>query len=133
MADQVSSEIVIDAAPDDILAVLHDFESYPDWAKAVKSVRVVKSDRKGRATQVEFEVTPGPLPKVRYVLGYSYAANKLSWDLVEGDLKDMMGAYVLQPQNGSTKVTFELVIELGVGLPIPGFIKNRAAREITRV
>jgi uncharacterized membrane protein len=132
MTETVSSQIGVDAAPDAILGVLVDFDSYPEWAKQVKSVKVLKKDRKGRAQQVEFEVTPGPLPKVRYVLSYTYSPDGLSWQYVEGDLKDMHGSYRLTEQNDGTSVVYELAIDPG-RIPLPGFVKARAAREITKV
>lgn len=132
MTETVSSQIEINASPQAILDVLCDFEAYPGWARSVKSATVLERDGKGRAKQVEFEVTPGPMPKMRYVLGYSYAKNQIVWDYVEGDLKDIRGSYDLESRGDATHVTYHLAIDPGK-IPLPGFIKARAAREITRV
>lgn len=132
MVETVSSQIEIEAPAGEILDVLLDFESYPDWAKQVRSAKVLRKDRKGRAQQVEFEVTPGPLPKVRYVLAYSYPADGMSWEYVEGDFKDMHGSYRLESADGVTRVVYDLAIDPG-RIPLPGFVKARAAREISKV
>ncbi len=132
MAEMVSSEIEIEASPEDILEVLLDFEAYPEWARGVKHARVLERDDADRPLKVEFEVTPGPLPKMRYVLRYSYADDGIGWDYVEGDMKDLRGSYVLEQRDGVTDVVYELAIDPGK-IPLPGFVKARAAREITRV
>lgn len=132
MTETVSSQIEIEAPADEILEVLLDFEAYPQWAKAVKTASVRASDTDGRPLEVEFEVTPGPLPKMRYVLRYSYLDDGISWDYVEGDMRDVRGSYRLDEMDGTTRVVYDLAIDPGK-IPLPGFVKARAAREITRV
>lgn len=132
MTETVRSEIEIEAPPDRILGVLLDLESYPDWARGVRSVRVAEWDDAGRPAVAEFEVTPGPLPKMRYVLRYRYLDKGFAWDYVEGDVNDLRGSYLLEPENGATRVSYDLAIDPGK-IPLPGFVKARAAREITRV
>lgn len=132
MTETVSSDIEVDAAAQAILAVLCDFEAYPQWARSVKEARVLERDDEGRASKVEFRVAPGPLPEVRYVLQYTYAPDGIAWDYVEGDLKEVRGSYALDDSDGRTRVTYNLAIDPG-RLPLPGFVKARAAREITRV
>jgi ribosome-associated toxin RatA of RatAB toxin-antitoxin module len=130
--DTVRSEIEISASPDQVMDTLLDMESYPEWAKGVRSARILDTDDVGRPLTVEFEVTPGPLPKMRYVLRYAYEPMRLSWDYVEGDMRDLHGSYTLDPDDGRTSVTYELAIDPG-SIPLPGFVKARAAREITKV
>jgi hypothetical protein len=69
---------------------------------------------------------------MRYILHYTYTDDGLAWDYVEGDLRDIRGSYALEDLGGRTKVTYNLAIDPGK-LPLPGFVKARAAREITRV
>ena len=130
--EAVSSQITIAAPADAVLHVLTDFESYPQWARSVKDARVLASNAEGKAETVEFTVTPGPLPRVRYVLRYTYEPAGLAWDYVEGDLRDISGSYELETADGGTIVTYRLAIDPGT-IPLPGFVKARAAREITRV
>lgn len=132
MTETVSSNIEIDAPAERVLEVLHDFESYPQWARSIKEATVLERDDSGRASTVEFHVAPGLLPQVRYILRYDYSENSLAWDYVEGDLKDIRGSYTVAPQGEQSDVTYHLAIDPGK-LPLPGFVKARAAREITRV
>lgn len=132
MTETVASQIDIDADTASVLDVLFDFESYPQWARSMKSATITGRDDEGRATTVEFHVAPGLLPEMRYVLRYSYADDGLSWEYVEGDLKDIRGSYTVVAQDGSTHVTYNLAIDPGK-IPLPGFVKAMAAREITRI
>ena len=93
---------------------------------------MIERDAQGRAAQVEFHVAPGLLPEMRYVLAYAYSDDGISWDYVEGDLKDIRGSYTVEARDGSTHVTYQLAIDPG-RLPLPGFVKAMAAREITRI
>lgn len=132
MTETVSSQIDIDAPADEILQVLLDFEAYPEWAKGITEASVLTQDDEGRPLTVEFHVSPGPLPKMRYVLRYAYPPDGISWDYVEGDMRDVRGSYELETADGTTSVTYNLAIDPGK-IPLPGFVKARAAREITRV
>jgi hypothetical protein len=132
VTETVASDIDVDADAASVLEVLCDFEAYPEWARSVKEARIVERDPEGRASRVEFRVAPGPLPEVRYILQYTYAPDGIAWDYVEGDLRDVRGSYALEENDGRTRVTYHLAIDPGK-LPLPGFVKARAAREITRV
>lgn len=132
MTETVASEIDISADPDSVLDVLLDFESYPQWARSMKSATIVDRLEDGRASSVEFHVAPGLLPEMRYVLRYTYTDDGLAWDYVEGDLKDIRGSYTVAGSDGSSHVTYHLAIDPGK-IPLPGFVKALAAREITRI
>jgi len=132
VTETVASEIDIDASPQRVLEVLCDFESYPKWARSMKQASVVERDGSGRAAKVEFHVAPGLLPEMRYVLRYTYSDDGIAWDYVEGDLRDIRGSYTVGDSDGATHVTYHLAIDPGK-LPLPGFVKARAAREITRI
>ena len=128
MADQASERIRIDAPPDRCFDVAVDFESYPEWAKDVKSVSVLEFDGEGRGTSVEFRAAALGR-SVRYVLAYDYseAPTAFSWHFVEGDmLRRLDGTYRFEPEpDGSTRVHYDLAVEVAV--PLPGLIKRRAA------
>lgn len=128
MADQVSERIRVEAPADRCFDVAVDFESYPEWARDVKSVTVLERDAEGRGTSVEYRAAA--LGKsVRYVLAYDYAEapDAFSWRLVEGDmLRQLDGSYRFEAESdSSTRVHYELAVELAV--PLPGFVKRRAS------
>ena len=48
MADRTESSIVISAAPAQVMAVIADLASYPEWSDGVKSVEVLTEWEDGR-------------------------------------------------------------------------------------
>jgi carbon monoxide dehydrogenase subunit G len=127
MADQSTQSIVINAAPAQIMAVIADFEAYPEWVGAVKSVEVVEGGEP--ATQVRFVLDAGVL-KDEYTLAYDWSgAEKVEWHLVKGQMqKKQQGSYVLEPQGDGTKVTYTLAVELNI--PMLGLFKRKAEKVI---
>lgn len=132
MTETVASEIDIDAPASRVLEVLRDFENYPSWARSMKAATIVERDADGRAAKVEFHVAPGLLPEVSYTLSYTYTDDGIAWDYVEGDLKDVRGSYAVLDAPPGSHVTYHLAIDPG-RIPLPGFVKAKAAREITRI
>ena len=130
MAEQTSSSITISAAPATVMAVIADFESYPDWATGVKEADVLSSDSDGRAEQVKFVLNAPPI-KDTYTLEYDWTGDKqVSWKLVEASvLKALDGQYALTPAGeGQTEVTYRLRVD--VAIPMIGMLKRRAEKVI---
>ncbi|MDX1620537.1 MAG: SRPBCC family protein [Nitriliruptorales bacterium] len=129
MARAESKSITINAPPEQIYGVIIDMESYPEWADGVKRAEVLESDDQGRPLRVEFTVDARVM-EVTYVLSYEHdQPQRLSWELVEGDqINKLDGEYALNGAGGPTEVTYTL--EVDVDLPLPGFMKKRAAKVI---
>ena len=130
MADQTTASITVDAAPAAVMAVIADFEAYPQWSDAVKEVSVLETAADGRAEQVWFRIDSGPL-KDSYVLAYDWRGDEsVSWRLVESKLlKALDGSYVLTDRgDGTTDVTYRLVAD--VNLPMLGMFKRKAEKVI---
>src|SRR3954463_796925 len=115
MADQTTSSIVIDATPQQVMAVIADFPAYPEWAQGMKKVEVVQVGDDGRADQVHFELEAAPI-KDSYTLGYDWNGDSsVHWNLVEGKmLKAMQGAYELRPSGSGTEVTYRLAVDVSI-------------------
>ena len=130
MADESTQSIVINAEPARIMAVIADLPAYPEWAAAVKTTEVLDRDEHGFAKRVRFAVDQGPL-KDNYVLDYTWATDGLSvrWQLIEGQMqKSQQGSYVLSAENGSTRVTYTLSVQLTI--PIIGLFRRKAEKLI---
>ncbi|MBY5161641.1 SRPBCC family protein [Salsipaludibacter albus] len=129
MGQKVSDTVVIDATPDEVLAVILDLEAYPEWSDDVNSVDVVSTDGQGRPRDARFDVD-ARVAQVDYVLRYDYdGPADVQWSLLEGEvLRQLDGSYTLVDRDGSTHVTYAL--EVDISMPVPGFIKKRAARTI---
>jgi len=130
MAEQTTSSIAIAAAPAQVMAVIADFDSYPQWAQGVKSAEVVKQGAGDRAEEVHFELDASPI-KDAYTLSYDwYGDESVEWTLVEGKmLRAMDGAYELADRgDGQTEVTYRLAVE--VSIPMIGMLRRKAEKVI---
>jgi ribosome-associated toxin RatA of RatAB toxin-antitoxin module len=129
MADQTTSSILISADPARVMSVIADFDSYPTWAKGVKSAEVLTEYDDGRAGEVAFVLDAAPI-RDEYTLSYDWDDDhQVTWSLVKAKmLKSMEGAYILQPQGAQTEVTYQLAVDLTI--PMIGMIKRKGERVI---
>ncbi len=127
MADLTSASIDIAAPPNEVMAVIADFEHYPEWVDAMKSAEVLTSEA-GRPRTVRM-VLDHALVKDDYVLAYDWSPSLVSWRLQEGTLlKAMDGSYELVPAGSGTTVTYTLKVD--VNMPMIGMFKRRAEKTI---
>ena len=130
MGQRATETIIVKAAPEAVYAIAADFATYPSWVADLKSVSVLESDDSGRAAVVEFRAAAfGRTSTYSLRYNYSDAPRSLSWSQNAGDLTTTLdGTYRFEAVEGGTKVTYELDVELLV--PLPSFVKNRAAQRI---
>jgi uncharacterized membrane protein len=128
MAESSTQSLVVQAPPAQVAAVVSDFEAYPEWVKATKSVKVLSRYDDGRARQVEFVLDAGVF-KDTYVLEYSYADDRIDWHLVRGETqKSQVGSYVFAATGAGTEVTYSLAVDLTI--PMLGMFKRKAEKVI---
>jgi hypothetical protein len=130
MAEQTESSITVAATPAEVMAVITDFEAYPDWNDEVKQVEVLSVyEDSERPAEVRFLLDAGAI-KDDYVLEYDWVGDdELRWHLVKGEmLRAMDGAYVLTPVPGGTEVSYRLSVD--VRIPMIGMIKRKAEKVI---
>jgi uncharacterized membrane protein len=131
MTDQATEHTYIAASLDECWAVVTDFDNYADWVNDIKSVTVLERDGEGRGTRVTFRA--GAFGRsTSYTLAYDYtnAPFRLAWVQAAGDITSQLdGAYQFtERESGGTDVIYNLIVELKV--PLPGFVKQRAAARI---
>lgn len=129
MADEAIEHIRVEARPERCFEVAVDYERYPVWATDVRVAEVLKRDGEGRGSRVRFEVAALGRT-IGYVLDYDYAGapGEFSWTLVEADILTRLdGLYRFEPDGSGTgtEVTYRLAVDLSI--PMPGFMKRRAA------
>ena len=133
LGEKATQQITINAPPQACYDVAAAFERYPEWAADVKAVAVTERDADGRPSVVRYRAAAFGR-STGYTLRYDYSAapERLSWIGVEGDLTNRLdGAYEFAPADGgqATEVTYHLEADLRV--PLPSFVKRRAAVMIT--
>ena len=111
-------QITIQGTPRECFDALLEYETFPDWQRAVKAVDVLSRDRDGRGKQVAFEID-AKVRTIRYTLDYSYDEPSLvPWRFVEGDVKAVHGEIVFEDSgDGTTLATYALRLDPGVWLP----------------
>lgn len=128
---RTTSDIVIEAPAGQVMTVIGDFASYPDWATGVQSAEVLDAGSQGRADTVRFVLNAPPI-RDEYALAYSWDGDRsVSWKLDKPGkiLTAMDGAYRLDPvDGGSTRVTYQLSVD--VSIPLLGMLKRKAEKVI---
>ncbi|MDV8024049.1 MAG: SRPBCC family protein [Rhodococcus sp. (in: high G+C Gram-positive bacteria)] len=131
MAEKTQRSIVVEAPPSRVMDVIADFDAYPTWVSAAKSVEVLEVGADGRGKRVKFVLDAG-MVKDTYELEYDWAAdgNSVSWNLVSGEMqKSQNGSYSLKETGSGTDVTYELTVDLNI--PMIGLFKRKAEKVIT--
>lgn len=130
MAERTEGSTEIEASPEEIMEVITDFESYPDWSD-VESAEVLDRDDQGRGTKVAYRVAMMGF-SAEYTLDYAYTDSGVSWTTAEasGAVKDVRGEYELDPGEETTGVTYRLSVELGV--PVPGMLRRQGEKRVVK-
>jgi uncharacterized membrane protein len=117
---RAEQQIVVDGTPQQCFDALLDYESFPEWQRAVKSVDVESRDRAGRGKDVAFEID-AKVKTIHYRLRYSYEPpHRIAWEYLGGDVKDVDGELVLEDRgDGATLATYSLALDPGVWMPGP--------------
>jgi ribosome-associated toxin RatA of RatAB toxin-antitoxin module len=126
MATSDSREVVIEATPAEILDVIADVESTPDWSPQYQKAVILESYPDGRPHQVEMTVKAAGLTDVM-VIEYTWTDSSVTWTLVKsGQLKQQDAGYTLTPEGDKTRVRFDMKIDLSI--PMPGFLLKRTLK-----
>ncbi len=128
MGERVSDTTSIAATEETILEVICDLDVYPEWAEGMIEAETLTRDGEGRPETARFRVD-AKVAEVTYTLRYAYGPGTVSWSLVEGEtISQLDGSYQLSQDGAGTQVRYDL--EADVDLPLPGFLKKRAAKQI---
>jgi ribosome-associated toxin RatA of RatAB toxin-antitoxin module len=126
MATSDSREVVIEATPAEILAVIADVESTPSWSPQYQKAEILESYPDGRPKQVEMTVKAAGLTD-KMVIEYTWADDSVTWTLVSsGQLKAQDAGYTLTSDGDKTRVKFDMKIDLSI--PLPGFLLKRTLK-----
>ena len=126
MAITENREIVIEATPDEILAVLFDLESLTEWSSAHQTVEILERDEEGRPKRSRQVVKIVGVSDDQ-ILDYHVYDDGVGWTLVRSDQQRAQEArYRLTQEGDSTRVRLELMVDLKA--PLPGFLVKKGAK-----
>jgi uncharacterized membrane protein len=113
-------QVVIGGSPQECFDALTDYETFPDWQQAIKSIEVVSRDKQGRGAEVAFQID-AVVRRIDYRLRYRYEEpHRITWDYLGGDIKSVDGEYVFEEQgDGTTLATYQLALDPGMWVPGP--------------
>jgi ribosome-associated toxin RatA of RatAB toxin-antitoxin module len=118
-----SSTAEIDAAIDQVWALVEDVEEAPEWQGGLKSVRAIERDDGGRAILCESE-SDAKVRTVKSIVRFTYAGpTELRWTQEKGDMKSVDGSWRLEDLgDGRTRATYSIEVDLGrvLGMVIRG-------------
>lgn len=113
-------EQVFDCTPSEFYALLSNYESYSQFLPEVKKARVVRTEGKAKVVAFELEL----IKKFSYQLKMLEEKNKISWQLVEGDLfKTNQGSWQLTAEGDKTRATYS--IEVQMKMFVPSFVTKK--------
>lgn len=126
MAISDSREVVIEASSEEVLDVIADVESSPQWSPAQQNVEIVDTDDQGRPHRVKMKVKSAGITD-ECVVEYTWADGVVSWSLVSSAVQRRQDAsYTLTPEGDNTRVKFDLTVDPKI--PVPGFVMRRAIK-----
>jgi uncharacterized protein YndB with AHSA1/START domain len=121
--------VEIEAPIETCFEAIVDYESFPEWQRAVVDTEVLDRHDDGLGKRVNLLVD-AKVRKVDYTLDYRYQRPTLiEWDFVEGNgINDADGSYTFEELgDGRTRATYRFGLE--VGIPLPGPVARRAHKQ----
>jgi len=126
--EQQSYTTEVAASPATCYEVITDFPAYPRWSAAVCRAEVRAQYEDGAAKQVEMELDI-KIRRIRYVLEYQHQPpTRLTWSLVEGDVKGIEGSYVFE-EIGQDRARVTCTQAVDIGFWVPGFLRSIFERQ----
>jgi carbon monoxide dehydrogenase subunit G len=121
-----SREITIEATPEEILAVLFDIETLPEWSPAHQKVEVLERDAEGRPSRTR-QVVKIVGVSDEQELAHVVHPDGVGWSLIRAQQQRAQEArYTLTPDGDSTHVKFDITVDPIV--PLPSFLIKRGAK-----
>ena len=111
MAVSDSREVVIEATPEEILDVIADVESAPDWSSQHQGAEILDRVEGGRPGRVKLKLKTMGIADEQ-VVQYEWTDSSAGWSLISSSqLKTQDAKYTLTPDGDKTRV--KLLLPLG--------------------
>lgn len=112
---EVNHVEMFNCTPEELYAILIDYEKYPEFLKDVKSCKVIETKENEKLVEYKISV----VKDITYVNSHTEVPHKeVNWVFKKGDLfKSMTGGWKLENINGKTKATYKIQAEFGMFVP----------------
>lgn len=123
-------EIEINAPPEDVFAVLTDYERMPEWSSRLKESRVLAWGEDGLADEVEYAID-AILRTVRYRLAHEYVRPaQIGSRYLGGEFRCFEGNYELDVKGGGKRTHVRFRLRIDPGLRVPGRIARMLNEQV---
>jgi ribosome-associated toxin RatA of RatAB toxin-antitoxin module len=123
-------ELDIDASPEEVFAVLTDYERMPEWSSRLKESRPLSFGEDGLASEVEYAID-AVLRTVRYRLRQLYDRPAgISSEYLGGDFRCFEGDYELAALDGGSRTHVRFHLRIDPGLRVPGRIARMLNEQV---
>ncbi len=127
MAVTGSTEFDINATPEQVMDAVAAIESLPERSGPHQSAEVESRYDDGRPKRVRAKVSAAGF-KDEEVTDYTWVGlDSVTWTLAESSVQSkQVGTYTLTPTDSGTHIRLDL--EIGVKVPMPGFILKKVLK-----
>ncbi len=127
MAVSGSTEFDVNVSPEQVMDAVAAIEELPQRSSAHQSAEVESRYDDGRPKRVRAKVSAAGF-KDEEVTDYTWdGLSSVTWTLTESSVQSkQVATYTLTPTDAGTHITFDL--EIGVKVPMPGFVLKRILR-----
>lgn len=127
MAVSGSTEFDVKATPEQVMDAVAAIEDLPQRSGPHQAAEVESRYDDGRPKRVRAKVSAAGF-KDQEVTDYTWIGlNSVTWTLVESSVQSkQVGTYTLTPTDTGTHVVLDL--EIGVKVPMPGFVLKRVLK-----
>jgi len=127
MAVSGSTEFDVDASPEQVMDDVAAIEDLPQRSGPHQSAEVETRHDDGRPKRVRAKVSAAGF-KDEEVTDYTWdGLNSVSWTLAESSVQSkQVGTYTLTQTDSGTHIRLDL--EIGVKVPMPGFVLKRVLK-----
>ena len=127
MAVSGSTEFDVNATPEQVMDAVAAIEDLPQRSGPPKSAEIESTYDDGRPKRVRAKVSAAGF-KDEEVTDYTWdGLNSVTWTLAESSVQSkQVGTYTLAPTDDGTHIKLEL--EIGVKVPMPGFVLKRVLK-----
>lgn len=121
----VSKTVEVEAPAETIMAIVADFEAYPQWNPEIKGAWVLARYDDGRSSQLRLDVEVQGQSGVFITAVYYPGENEIYTVLQQGDhLSKQEQKFSVVPMGATSLLTVDLEVE--TKLPIPGPMVKKA-------
>ena len=127
MAVSGSTEFDVNATPEQVMDAVAAIEDLPQRSGPHQSAEIESTYDDGRPKRVRAKVSAAGF-KDEEVTDYTWdGLNSVTWTLAESSVQSkQVGTYTLAPTDDGTHIKLEL--EIGVKVPMPGFVLKRVLK-----